>query len=569
MKSIIRNPYLIFFSILLLFFIHRSFTFLFLFNKILRVECTEWNSVKLAYDIFYGAADLLSVLKTPSLLFKYTDVICNGGILLDSILYLPVAFVFGINLYSIKILPLIFSAATLSIGMVFLYRRFSLTAMVCYGLLYVFASPIFIRWSMTFYQPTGSANHLFVLLSLFLYLKISQIKFFRIRKYYTAMFSLWSALMLFYQYTFVIVIVAVFFDLIIRCSRDCFFKELGLFTAFFIIGCFPFFINFFIVNDFYTYVLPMLKIDFASYNIIWDVNPNNQNFFAYVSDFLRRITQCVLFFPKFSPMWGSPVLLFFCNMLYKFLLLFAMLKIFQKYKSYYIFCVYIIAYYLVVSMASKSFSVYRYWLSLYPVIYLLIAILISVRYEEKHSKIWCCFFIILMSFGVFDTLKSFTYAHDMNFISKFQALQYYLNNDISNVDEENIDDVHLFLKTNGLWVDEDMAYAFTEQKNYLLLKGFGLIFEPLNPNYPYLYNGLVPFSQENIDIKNFEYNLKAELSTLSNHALFFEGLGWGLGIKYRWNREKVVEFCLQVSSLEVYMDSIISGYERGEKLRAK
>lgn len=564
MKSFIRNPYFVFFAILTLFLIYRSAMVLFLFNKILRVEGTEWNSVMLANDILNRGEDFLFLLKNPIRLFNYTNVICNGGLLFDSILYFFIALVFGINVLSLKILAVGYSLLTLVLGMLFLYRCFSLKAMTYFGLLYIFASPVFTRWSLTLYQPSASANYLFILFSLIFYLRVVKEQSSGSKRFYLALFAFWSGLMCFYQYTFVILLFAVFLDLLF-CRRENFtFLNLIIFAAFFLLGCFPFYINFFMVNDFFQNALPAMKYTFMQYDDkAYNIAAGGTGGMCkFLLNFLNRGGQSLLFYPKLSPMWGTGSFLFFSNAFCKSFMFVSCFKIFQKYKTYTIFCFYIISYYIAVAAASMDFEVYRYWLSLYPVIYIVFAIMLSFLGEKKYKKTLTIVFLILLSFGVFDTYKIFTYSHSSALISKFDGLSYYLNHDISNVDEENIDDVNAFLKLNKFKVQKGMAYTLSGKETYACLLGFNLVFEVLDPNYPYLYNGAVKFSEEEINTEIFTKRAgEVFLAFADKKDMICFGLAWGLGIKYRWNKSLIEDFCNNISFLKDYKKLILLKYE--------
>lgn len=565
MRAIIRNPYFIFFSILLLFCIHRSAHIMFLFNKILRLEVTEWRTVGLSYDVLYQGEDFLTILKNPVMLFKYIDLVANTGVLLDAILYFPLACMFGINIISLKLLPFIYSIIALSVGMLYLYRNFSKIAMLYFGLFYVFASPVFIRWTLTLYQPAASGNHLFLLCSLFLYVKLLKENAFRKKHIYVAFFGFWLACVCFYQCTFSILVIAVFIDVIAFRRKVFTMADFFLFGISFLVGCAPFIFHFFVVNDFMGEILPQFMEKFIRYDDVgYKLCANENNTAIY--NFLKRAYKSIIVYPKFSPLWGNAVVLFLAGAFYRIVLFFSCVNIFKKYKNYHIFWIYILTYYSVVSISSMAFDVDRYWLLLYPVVYLLVAVFLCFLHDQNYKKLSSVLFAVLLGLGVFDTCKSFTYSHSPRLISKFDGMSYYLNNDISNIDEENIDDVNRFLQENNFLVKEGMTYNVKSKQNYPLLLGFNLVFEVLNPNYLYIYNGLVPFSYEKIDIELFikEYN-RCLAKYPDSKNIICEGLGWALGIKLLWDEQKVIDWIDAIDIISEEKEFIMQGYRNGLK----
>ena len=114
-----------------------------LIHDIDTAEC--WHA-ELAHRIFSASGNWLNKLSagfSPGSLFQeYMKNPHSGGTFVLSLLYVPVAYFFGLSYLSLKSFALAFSLATLIAWLLFLRRWFGKTAAVWCGLLLTFPAEI-------------------------------------------------------------------------------------------------------------------------------------------------------------------------------------------------------------------------------------------------------------------------------------------------------------------------------------------------------------------------------------------------------------------------------------------
>jgi len=197
-----------------------------------------------AIDELYNSEDLAmgvvakEVIKGASLpLFEYQYLHYSGGTLVVGLLAAPFFLLFGPNYLALKLVPLLFSAATLAAFFLLAYEFFNRRTAIIAALLYIFSS---LSWcGYNFYLGFHGESLLFVFLAVYLFYKI----IFQSKSSagYYFFFGLTCGFGLYFSYTFLIALAAIGIIWLIQRPRLFLEKGFYVFWGAFLLGLSPWF----------------------------------------------------------------------------------------------------------------------------------------------------------------------------------------------------------------------------------------------------------------------------------------------------------------------------------------
>lgn len=565
-----RKNLLLLVFITLIFIVHRSLTLGFLFNKILRLDSLEWHTTTLANDLINGLVPLKYFINIKHWL-NYTTSF-QGGFLIDSVLYIPLGLIFGINIFSLRLLPLLYSLGAFLLFSIFILKLFSKRIFCLFSLMYIFSAPSFIRWSLISYSNhEGTVLHTIAII--FIYMFPTQ--FFK-KKYINSMLAgFFSGISLYYNYSFLIALFSIGLTLLFRKKNMLYEnkKAIVIFISFFVIGFSPWLI----IN---------YSTDFQG--LYYPGGEQTVTFIAMFKNIFSsthlslRITQLLILKNEISPSFNYANIisnkiayslfknLYVTTFLMGMFYLFFSSNFLRDLKKSILF-IYIMSFFIIVVGSSfpLEHSNIRYWLPFYPFFYTTLAVFLGEKNHFQNSMLNKLFnsiklfvFMLLLVIGIADTIKTFSFAHSLKMIASFKGQQYYFTG-IEGIEEENIEDVNLFLRENNYSALQKSLVP----KNIPILEGFRTIFSDTNQK-TYLHYSALPFSLLPLNLNQLKNKLNYFLAKFSKAEwkLFLKGLGWGCGVKYRWNKQKVEDIIKKINLTSKEQNSIIEGYEFGLKL---
>lgn len=144
-------------------------------------------------------------------LYDYQAYPHSGGTLVDGILTVPLFFLFGPSLFSLKILPIIFSLGTLLLWYKFLNDYFSESVAIIFSLLFIFSPPFYSKASLVAWG-NHSESSFFSILSILLFFKSFNLN--KEKKYlgnwYFILFGFLSGFSLYFSYIYLVTLLALF-----------------------------------------------------------------------------------------------------------------------------------------------------------------------------------------------------------------------------------------------------------------------------------------------------------------------------------------------------------------------
>ena len=525
------------FNILIIFIVaFLIFKLLFLyFNMIFLYSCDEAQRMKLAADILIFKKSFSSIVSNIT---DYQFSYYRGGSLIVSILYIPLAYLLGINTFSLKLVALIFSLGTFITWYIFLTKAFNNTVAILFGILFISGPPIFHTCSLMLpgsYLESG----FFVILGLFLLWNLSKKKDIGLSKSYppSFIFGLLCGFSLYFDYAFLIAIVTFLFLWLIIDSKFYIKKYFLVFILGFLLGFSP-------------WILTHLAGNLS--NLIRGHSVREIFFSRNISYMFKDLKYAVINVPILSPCYkndyifsGFPLMIKeTARYLYRgaFLVSFFSLtpRIFRD-KNLTIplggILLYTTIFILVYSMAIPQFHLPRHSVPLYPFVFAIIGIATGLFLKSRVNTFLkmagiSLFSIIAMS-SLIDNFNHIAFKYVRNpFEFKGYEYGYLLKWDL--LMDAHIDDL-------------DRYIAFKKRNNQTL--------QPLMNYFPYKYQE--EYQKEiggRMDLhwtEGAEAFVKRNLVEVLNEQLaggysHIQDWGWALGIIYRWDIEKCVRIIRQL-----------------------
>lgn len=483
------------------------------------------------------ATDILILKKGGHIfddIFDYPFSHYRGGSLVVSILYIPFAYLFGINTFSLKLVALSFSLGTFVVWYLFLYKYFNKKVAIFFGILFVINSPIFNTWSLITAGTYTEATFL-VILGLFLICSLLNIKDKDIKPsklcLYFLILGLLCGFSLYFDYSYLIAILGFFILWLIKDNKLYKKRYFFIFIGSFFIGFLPWFLA----------------------RIVGDLRPNiilhgyslNQIFLhKNISNIIMDIKHAILNIPNLSPSYkndyifvGFPVWIKeFAGYFYRgvFLFAFVYLILYQIKNKKINFPllgiqIYVIIYILIYAMAIPELQYPRHSIPLYPFVFAIITIFLNLNLERKLNKLMnilrVSIFIILINISLLDNLNIISFKKISNPL-RFKGYEYAYLLRCPFISESYINDL-------------DKYISFKKTTNQLvrpLMEGF----------LPNKY--VLEYRIEQSDLhwaRKAEFIVRNNLVSTLNEQLRkgypdIDNWGWAIGIIYRWDIEKCV-----------------------------
>jgi len=225
---------------------NRYFVLIFLFVLLLLVRLPiVYTSIYKIYDPqeLYTGTIAKELIEGPIFpLFDYQAQHFKGGTLVSGILAVPLFLLFGQSYFSLKLLAVTFSLATLLLWYLFLLKFFNKRVAILASLFFILSPPIYTKFTLMSFGKHCESN-LFSIMAVFIFYQI----FFKEefsreasdKKLYYALFGLVSGLGLYFDYIFFITLMTCFLFWFIFDKRFILKKTFLVFFIFFMIGFSP------------------------------------------------------------------------------------------------------------------------------------------------------------------------------------------------------------------------------------------------------------------------------------------------------------------------------------------
>ncbi len=148
-------------------------------------------------------------LKMP--FYDYQAYPHSGGTLVSGILTVPLFFLFGTSLFSLKLLPILFSLGTLFLWYKFLYEHFSQSTAIIFSILFILSPPFYTKASLIAWGNHCESGF-FSILSIVIFFKIflmdneENLK----KNGYLVLFGLLSGISMYFSYIYFVTLITLF-----------------------------------------------------------------------------------------------------------------------------------------------------------------------------------------------------------------------------------------------------------------------------------------------------------------------------------------------------------------------
>ncbi len=461
----------------------------------------------------------------------------RGGALIVALLYLPFAWLLGINTFSLKLVALIFSLGNLIVWYIFLYRFFGTKTAVFFGIFYLIGLPIPNTFSLITVGDYIEASFFVSLGFLLLFvILVSQAK--KKTSFLFFILGLICGFSFYFDYSCLLFIFVSFFVLWILGGKK--FYKIKYFLGYvlgFSIGFSP-------------WILPRLWGYFR-----FDFTIHGSSFlhifsFQNLSNFLDNLKHVLLNLPILPPSYENDyifsrfpfIVRIIVFLLYKIIFLGGIVHlIFFEIRKTKIklpivgIVLYVICFFLILSIVISPFRQPRHFVPLYPFIFVLMAIFLNSSIFRvpriKYLKIGLFIFLLLMNF--LDNLNIVSFKCVKNPL-EFRGFEY-----------------GYFLKCPYV---SDRIIKFLDRYVEFRYRCFGSLAPLMEDFFSAEYQIKYNISQSDLHWREkmekvIKDNICDILARLARKEKDMVTLGWALGIIYDWNIGKIVSILERTKAL--------------------
>lgn len=473
-------------------------------------------NMRLASDILIAKKPLSAVIGNIT---DYQVPDYRGGSLVISILYVPFAYLLGVNSFSLKLTALAFYLSSFILWYIFLNRAFGRKSAVLFAALSIFGTPVLNMWSLL---ACGNYVQLEPFVVLGLLLLCSLLNRQPISSNRQAFFlGVLCGFSLYFEYQYLIAIMTFIILWQIKDKKFYSNRVFFIFTSGFIIGFLPWLI---------THLSGGTSYGIRGYG--FQQIFLSKNLFEYVKEFKNSLSGLFLMPPSYVkdmvfdalPPAVKPCLGYFYKGAFLFSFVYLIIYMLKNKKINFPLSgiiVYTLIYILVHSLAIPQFQQPRYSVPIYHFVFAVIAVAFGLIFGLKNYKplkivLISAFLIILMT-GAADNFNLISLKRISNPLN-FKGYEYGCLIKWQILKEDFIKDLDIYL-----------AY---KTKNNLEIK-------PLTDYFPYKYQDRFGCRSDLYWREDALSFVKGNLAAILNEELEkntdLEALGWTLGILYKWD----------------------------------